>query len=949
MRRLRYGLCCWVSVLAAVLAAGPLGAEDAFYEISADELKLVDGEWPESARNHGTNWSRRFQRRQQLASYAVLDGDGEIYLGENVGRPSRNVPIPRQTVTPQDARDGDAPSRPNPNAVAIRAPAAETVSGSIYVPRADLSGMTWLRFEVDPDQATEEARTNFYLTKARHYARLRQRNLPGGSWFRYQERKALQAVRLQSEEAPDDVDNRRPNFRAGTELQDTFELFTGGRAVSENLQLDRLLQVDQSEEPTIELSSLTGITVREFDWQPLIQDAAPETDPPAELIPHDQYAVLFSRFGNLVTLLDEAQAQGTPVLHLLEDRAQDARSRERYQRQLCLSLDAVSRLLGDRIVGGVAVTGSDPYFRTGTDVAVLFETAVQDVLTEYLQSRYRAAVDENPECREVEGEIRGIAYAGVITPDRSVCSYRARLGNTVAVTNSLVQLEKLSAVLHGEAPSLASLPEYTFFRQRYPRPDAEETALLIVPDAAIRRWGGPKWRIAASRRTRAAAVLAHHQAAHLEELVTGQVEPRSLAVDSSVPDLGTVRLTDSGVRSSTYGDLAFLTPIAELDFTRVGSTEARAYRRWRDTYQRYWRGYFDPIAVRFSVRDDRLSADLTVMPLIEGSEYRPLVQLTRGVRLDPQAGDPHPEALLHYAMAVDVDSEPLRWTRNFLQTMIQDGNAGPLSWMGESVALYVDADPFWKELDAAADSREFLQGNYHRLPVAVNIEVANSLKLSLFLAALRGWVEQTAPDLTRWEKLEHNGRSYVKISGAEGTRGVPEELALYYAATPQALIVTLNEDLLTRALDRQQQPSDEPDSRGEPQRPWLGESLGLKLEGKALGILEVLFGEDYQLAMQGRCWASLPILNEWKRRFPDRDPKALYERLWNVRLRCPGGGNYVWNEQYQTLESTVYGHPGQPKPGPKFPAVFRRARFADFGITFENEGLRAQAVLERAP
>ena len=71
--------------------------------------------------------------------------------------------------------------------------------------------------------------------------------------------------------------------------------------------------------------------------------------------------------------------------------------------------------------------------------------------------------------------------------------------------------------------------------------------------------------------------------------------------------------------------------------------------------------------------------------------------------------------------------------------------------------------------------------------------------------------------------------------------------------------------------------------------------------------------------MQRLSWGNLPILNEWKRLFPEDDSVALHERLWGVKLVCPGGGEYKWNESWQTFESTVYGHPAEPKNGPMAP------------------------------
>ena len=96
--------------------------------------------------------------------------------------------------------------------------------------------------------------------------------------------------------------------------------------------------------------------------------------------------------------------------------------------------------------------------------------------------------------------------------------------------------------------------------------------------------------------------------------------------------------------------------------------------------------------------------------------------------------------------------------------------------------------------------------------------------------------------------------------------------------------------------------------------------------------------DDGQLDMQSSAWSNLPILNEWKRLYPDCDPVELHERVWNIRLICPGGGRYVWNDKYQTMESTVYGHPGEPKKGPLAAVALQQFSSGDFGLAFENQG-----------
>src|SRR5690606_17447257 len=142
------------------------------------------------------------------------------------------------------------------------------------------------------------------------------------------------------------------------------------------------------------------------------------------------------------------------------------------------------------------------------------------------------------------------------------------------VTNSTVQIERFAQVTSGAQQSLSDLPEFQFFRHRYPLANPEETAFLMLTDATIRRWCGPKWRIATSRRTHAAAVMADLQAKHLKELVHHKAEPTRLETSLFVPEMRDLRLGREGVFEATYGSLEFQTPIAELELSHVTKTEA---------------------------------------------------------------------------------------------------------------------------------------------------------------------------------------------------------------------------------------------------------------------------------------------------------------------------------------------------------------------------------------
>lgn len=907
-------------------------AEDVFYHVPLTPLTFAGGNLPTNFDWTGSNW----KMAEALEPYVVLDGDGEVFVGGG-------------TLVLRSSRErGDENSF-----LAVRAPKGTSPTGRLFLPKSDLSGMMALKFTVDAASAKPGSKEEFFKAKEDYYRRLRERNIPGGAWFRHQE---TEAAKARGAKVPAGADGAAFNPRRPGPWDEgydsTYDLFSGGRALSENLQLERLLAPVGTNATLVALSNLTGITVREMDWKSLLRDPKPAVDPLAAHIPFDQHVLFFPTFEAMSRWIDEADQDGTPVLQMFEPRAEDANSRGRYQRQLCLELNDLSRLLGPKLIVSAAFTGSDPYLRTGSDVAVLYETASPTVLLTFLQARQAAAQQANPAVKTVKGDIAGVPYTGVVSQDRSVSSYVAALEDAVLVSNSRAQLERLISVAKGKTPALAVQDEYRYFRQKYTKAEAAETAFLVLSDATIRRWCGPQWRIANSRRTRAAAVLAELQAAHLDDLATGHARPGCIA--TNLPEVGDVLLTTNGVLSSTYGALNFLTPILELPLAQVTQAKADAYNRWRNGYQQNWSQSFDPIAIRFSMQPRSLSAELSVMPLILGSEYRQFINVSSGARIAPDAGDLHPEALLHLALAINSQSEPIKAAGNFLGGFNSSLKVNPLGWLGQCLAIYADKDPFWTELTKDSKSVDFLEKNYPRLPVTLYCEVKNPLGLTAFLTSVRAFVEQSAPRMTPWENLDYNGQAYVKVTASQPSQaeGSATNLCIYYAATPNSLVLTLSEPVLKRALDRQQARSANKQTAGantSPANSWLGTNLCLRIDQSFVPVLDALFRDEFRPARQRLAWSNLPILNEWRRRYPGQDPIKLHEQFWHTTLVCPGGGRYVWNEQWQTMESTVYGNPAQPKPGPDNLLPVANVTSANLGLTFENQGLSAKAVLERNP
>ncbi|MDP7205738.1 MAG: hypothetical protein QGH11_09230, partial [Pirellulaceae bacterium] len=490
-------------------------------------------------------------------------------------------------------------------------------------------------------------------------------------------------------------------------------------------------------------------------------------------VPDDQHVLFFNDFASMIAVMDEAKQNGATILGLGQMQSEDAGSQARYEFQLGLSLNGTVRLLGPQVIRSVAVTGGDLYLRTGTDIAILFEAVNTQALQALLLAQISAQVGTYQGVMAQQGMVSEVPYQGFSSPDRVVSSYVASLGNAVVVTNSLVQMQRLVEASQQKRPSIDELDEYTFFRDRYPLGREGQSGLLVLSDKTIRRWCGPHWRIATSRRTRALAAMTDLQAENLDKLVAGEVEPGMIESDAHFDQVGQLRLTSSGVVSDRYGSLAFQTPIIEMEMYKVSPEEKQLYERWRRGYQGNWSNFFDPIAVEFSVQEDRLAADVTVMPLIDNSDYNELIGLSRGAELADDDGDRHAEALVHFVLALNTESEFMKQNLSMARSLAPQIQVDPLAWLGDYVTIYADQSDFWQELaDTDPDSwGRFIETHIGRLPVAVGVDVKSGLKLTLFLTGVRAFINEAAPGMTVWQTVQHKEQPYVKIAPSSQARG----------------------------------------------------------------------------------------------------------------------------------------------------------------------------------
>ncbi len=905
-----FAACC-------VLPSGLAPAAERWFVAPLSSIEWTDGK-PSSLATDPWRLQNSIWNSPALISAARLDGDGEAYLvsaTDDAGGVAGGLSIVART-----SADGD-------------------LTGRVIGPSDDGRAATSSAFRVPGAAAATDSQLALFLRgKAEHYERLASADLPGRPWFAHQGREARAAIAaLSGKDAPPAAEPTPAPQRFDDEngLDATFATFSGARALAENLQWDRALRLSTQQDGTVALDTIAGITTRAFDWKPLVKDLKPEVDPLAELIPDDQYVVLCPTFDAYLGLADELERRASPLVDLFSARATKGLPREKYERQLGLGLSALTRLFGDRFVKSVAMTGADVDFESGTDIALLFESENPDGLLAVLRAKLElAAAGAAKDVERGSGQSRpdqqpAASWTSFRTADRSLCSYLARVGSTIVVTNSQAELDAIVQAASGGRGSLAKLDEYRFFRDRYPR-GAGENALVLLSDPTIRRWCSPKWRIGSSRRARACQELAELHARVVDHGALSEADARAQAA-----------------LAATYGSFDFVTPAVELGIDRVTQAEADAYARFRNAYQSRWSTYFDPIALRIAIDGTALDTDLTVMPLIAGSEFKEFADVTSGVELKAGDGDPHPESIAHYVQAINPQSEIFKTGQGMFESMTGEIDVNPIGWIGNHFSVYFDDGAIWDELaQSKKDDSAFehlLESRMNEIPVAFEVGVKDALGCAAFLTFLRTYANDSAPGLVRFETKKHGEDAYVQVSGDFGAgtdeQGNPVEHHLFYCVTSRKLTVSLNEALILRAIDRK-------NAAAPPAAPGA-KSLTLELKQRVLESLVRLFHDDIRHQRQAAAWGALPILNEWKRLFPNEDPVQVHQRLWGETIADPYGGTFRWNESLKTMESSTCGNPLAPQDDAVEKSYTESFTTVRFGLTFEHDGLRAHMRIEK--
>src|SRR5208283_1679914 len=211
----------------------------------------------------------------------------------------------------------------------------------------------------------------------------------------------------------------------------------------------------------------------------------------------------------------------------------------------------------------------------------------------------------------------------------------ARHDDCVIFSNSHGAMRKIIDVAIGKAPRLHDALDYRYVTALLPPAAEPHSGYLFASEAFIKRMVGPEAKIAEKRRIQCFNNLVMLNNASLFYRLENGKSPASLSdlVQGRFVDLGKVVCPHGGAYAfdaeqdtctcSLHNRLKYLTPNTELPVLKVSREEQEEYERYKQRYQAFWQGVFDPVAMRITV-GPRVKLEVCVLPFANGSLYRDL-------------------------------------------------------------------------------------------------------------------------------------------------------------------------------------------------------------------------------------------------------------------------------------------------------------------------------------
>jgi hypothetical protein len=415
--------------------------------------------------------------------------------------------------------------------------------------------------------------------------------------------------RILSQIAPENRGRRRGR---NTSL---FNILGGRAAIRETLQMQLIRPADEKKEEarTVAIGEVKGVTVKSHPYAKMLGNKAGGRIGMAELVPADRFFMHFSKPAALLNLAKGGGGLGAQ-LGLAAGSAHDYDLVALYKARLGLNTGLSKVLIEQGIITELAFMAPDLFFMDGTDITTVSRIPTMTVVLPMLQRMGLA----------------GLKDGAIIERATTVGTkaWWAVKGELLIASTHKGELERTLALINAKGKgSLGKSAEFRYMLTQL-APTKDTAGFAYLSDGFIRRLVGPEVKIGQYRRMMvraemeqcaAAAMLyrldRHPEKPRVETLCAKGYLPGSFKNAPYAID-GQLR-----VHSTKWGTLDQMESLLHNPITSLTASEKKAYDTYRDEYTRFWRNFFDPIAMRLDVKEGQAELTTFILPLLDSPMY----------------------------------------------------------------------------------------------------------------------------------------------------------------------------------------------------------------------------------------------------------------------------------------------------------------------------------------
>ncbi len=461
----------------------------------------------------------------------------------------------------------------------------------------------------------------------------------------------------------------------------------GGRAaIRETLQMQAIGQNPDQGKRTIPIETIEGVQVESHPFAEMLKGEPGGQLPLAELVPHDRFMLYVADPRRLPDVLDKVPQQLFKSGSVATSSALAHHLKDKYFDRLGIDSEWSRGFLQSGAVAELALFAPDLFFIDGTDITIVMKTSNLKQIVPLLQ---------------VIG-IDGIGNGNVVEhKTTNGKSYWLARKNHLIISTHFDEMRRCMVLMrtNGEG-SLGRSAEFRYMLTRLPM-QKQTRGYAYFSDPFIRHLVSPRVKIGQMRRLIARRQMELFSALPLFARAdghSGKLDRKRLRQLGYLHPQGNIPFTlheDGRCSSPTYGSPDGMRSLLSLDLSTCTEQEKEAYEDYLENYNRFWRQFFDPIAIRLNeLGDGEFEAETFILPLLDSSVYQFARQAfsTDQKPIAVPRLDPAPVLTFSARLKDDLWIQAVRQSRELSQMLNLDPRI--FDELGPTIHLAVmDADP----------------------------------------------------------------------------------------------------------------------------------------------------------------------------------------------------------------------------------------------------------------